>query len=87
MEKWFPKKKTMKCLICKGGETKPGVTTVTIERNGAVLVFKKTPAQVCNNCGEIYVEETVTRELLQEADTAVHAGVQVDVREFSSVAA
>lgn len=77
----------MKCVICKVGETKSGVTTVTLERNGAVLVFKKTPARVCSNCGEIYVEEAVTRELLQEADTAVHAGVQVDVREFPSVAA
>ncbi len=74
----------MKCVICKVGETKPGVTTVTLERNDAVLVFKKTPARVCGNCGEVYVEENVTKELLQEADAAVHAGVQVDVREFSA---
>lgn len=73
----------MKCVICKVGETSPGVTTVTLERNGAVLVFKKTPARVCGNCGEVYVEEEVTRGLLQEADAAVRAGVQVDVREFS----
>ena len=77
----------MKCVICKVGETKPGVTTVTLERNGAVLVFKKTPARVCSNCGEVYVDEEVTRGLLQEADAAVHAGVQVDVREFSAAVA
>ena len=76
----------MKCVICKVGETKSGVTTVTLERDGAVLIFKKTPAQVCGNCGEVYVDEEITRELLQEADVALQAGVQVDVREFSSTA-
>ena len=74
----------MKCVICKVGETKPGVATVTLERNGSVLVFRKTPARVCGNCGEVYVEEEVTKELLEKADAAVHAGVQVDVREFSA---
>ena len=74
----------MKCMICRVGETRLGVTTVTLERNGAVLVFKKTPARVCGNCGEVYVEEDVTKELLLEADAAVHVGVQVYVREFSA---
>ena len=76
----------MKCVICKVGETQPGVTIVALERNGAVLILKKTPAGICADCGEVYVEEEVTRGLLEEADAAVHAGVQVDVREFSAVA-
>ena len=30
----------MKCVVCKKGETKPGKTTLTLERDGTTLVFK-----------------------------------------------
>lgn len=72
----------MKCVICKNGETQPGKTTVTLERGGTTLVVKGVPARVCDNCGEAYVDEEVTRELTQAAAEALRAGVQVDVREF-----
>ncbi len=71
----------MKCVICKHGETKAGQTTVTLERGQTVVVFRNVPAQVCANCGEAYVSEEVTAQLLQEAEEAVEARVQVDVRE------
>jgi YgiT-type zinc finger domain-containing protein len=50
----------MKCIICKNGETKPGNATVTLEREGTTLVIKGVPADVCANCGEEYVDETIT---------------------------
>lgn len=56
--------KAIKCLICKQDETRSGVTTVTLERDGSTLVIKGVPAQVCPNCGEAYVDEDVTDELL-----------------------
>jgi len=64
----------MKCVICKYGETNPGHTTVTLERGQTVLVFKKTPAQVCDNCGEAYVSEKITAQLLEEAEKAAKPG-------------
>jgi YgiT-type zinc finger domain-containing protein len=73
----------VKCVICKKGETEPGHTTVTLERDGAVLVFRRVPAEVCANCGEAYVSEEVTARLLEEAEEAVQARVQVDVRELT----
>lgn len=72
----------MKCVICKHGETQPGTTTVTLEREGMTLVFKNVPAQVCENCGEAYLDEATTARLLATAKDAAHAGVQVDVREY-----
>jgi len=72
----------MKCVICKVGETRPGKTTVTLERGGMTLVFKEVPARVCANCGEAYLDDDVTRKVLQAAEEAARAGVQVDVREF-----
>ena len=72
----------MKCVLCRNGETVDGKTTVTLERDRTVLVIRGVPAQVCENCGEAYVDELVTDGLLQVAGQAVRAGVQVDVREF-----
>lgn len=75
----------MKCVICKVGETRPGKTTVTLERDGTTLVVKGVPASICTNCGEEYVDEETTAQLLQSAEEAVRARVQVDVREFVGV--
>jgi len=37
----FPTKEegVMRCAICKHGDTQPGVTTVSLERDGKVLVI------------------------------------------------
>ena len=77
----------MKCFLCKHGETREGTTTVTLERNGATLVVRKVPAQVCQNCGEAYVSAEVTRSLLQSAREALREGVEVDIREFAATSA
>jgi YgiT-type zinc finger domain-containing protein len=72
----------MKCTICKHGKTAPGRVTVTLERGKSTLVFKSVPADVCDNCGEQYVSEKTTRRLLQQAEDAIGAGVQVEIRGF-----
>ena len=72
----------MKCLICKQAETKPGVTTVTLERGKLILVIKDVPAQMCPNCGEAYVDESVTDDLLRTAEQMAEAGAQVDIRRY-----
>lgn len=72
----------MKCVICKQGETRPGKVTVVLERDGLTLVVKSVPAQVCEICGEQYVNDQVTKELLCQGEKAARAGVQVEIREF-----
>jgi hypothetical protein len=57
---------------------------VTLEREGAALVVRKVPAQICENCGEAYVAADVTRRLLAAAREALRAGVEVDIREFAA---
>ncbi len=75
----------MKCVICRQAKTQPGTTTVTLERNGVTLVFKGVPAQVCPNCGEDYVDEEVTDQLLKAAEQTVRSGTQVEIRRFVAV--
>ncbi|HLZ80565.1 MAG TPA: type II toxin-antitoxin system MqsA family antitoxin [Ktedonobacteraceae bacterium] len=72
----------MRCVMCKDEGTSLGTTTVTLERNAKTVVFKHVPAQVCENCGEAYIDVEVTRQLLQVIEEAARGGVQVDVRQF-----
>jgi YgiT-type zinc finger domain-containing protein len=76
----------MNCVICKHGETKQGMTTVTLERGSATIVFKEVPAQICDNCGEKYVEGTTSKELLHKANELIHNGTEVDIRKFQVAA-
>jgi len=77
----------MKCVVCRHGQTRPGHTTVTLERNSGALVIRKVPAEVCENCGEAYVSAEVTRSLLAAASQTLRAGVEVDIREFAATSA
>jgi YgiT-type zinc finger domain-containing protein len=72
----------MKCVICRSGETRPGTATVTLERDGVILVIQGVPARICANCGEEYVDEETSARLLKTAEEATQAGVRVDVREY-----
>lgn len=74
----------MNCILCKNGVLAPGTTTVTLERQNAILVFKEVPARVCMDCGEAYVDEKTSRMLMDMAEKAVDEGVQVDIRYFKA---
>ena len=76
----------MKCPICKHGETRPGQTTVTLERDEMAVVFRSVPGEVCDNCGETFHDEAVTASLLRQAEQAAAAGVEVDIRRFAVAA-
>ena len=77
----------MKCIVCRHGETRPGATTVTFHRDGYTLVVNDVPADVCENCGEAYVDEAVTEQLLAMAAEARKAHATVLVRGFAPAAA
>ena len=72
----------MTCVICKHGETQPGTTRVAVERGPTVLVVRAVPAQVCDNCGEAYLNADAVDRLQQMLAVAAEGGVQVEVREY-----
>jgi YgiT-type zinc finger domain-containing protein len=74
----------MKCVICRNGETRPGKVTVTIERDGTTLIVRGVPAEICENCGEEYVEDSAAVKLLETAEEAARAGAHLDIREFAA---
>jgi YgiT-type zinc finger domain-containing protein len=74
----------MNCVICKKGETQPGTTTMTLEHGATTVVFKNVPADVCQICGEAYLDAETTKHLLQIVEEAARMGVQVDVRSYAA---
>ena len=74
----------MKCVICKKGETKKDKATVTLDKDGATLVFRGVPARVCTNCGEEYVDGEIAANLLKSATEAARSGIEVEVRRYSA---
>jgi len=74
----------MTCLICKRGEARAGHATVTVNRGRCTVVFKDVPADVCENCGEYYLSEEVTRELQRRAETAFSNGAEVEIQAFAA---
>jgi len=74
----------MTCVICRQGESVPGHATVTMQRGRCTVVFKDVPANICENCGEYYVSERVTRELLRRAEIAVQNGAEVEILAYAA---
>ncbi len=74
----------MNCSICKNGVTTRGQTSVTLERGPITMVFKGVPADVCDNCGEPYVDNVTAKPMLNAFEEAVRKGVVVDVRQYSA---
>ncbi len=74
----------MICLICKQGEARPGRATVTLQRGDCTVIIKGVPADVCDNCGEYYVSESVARELQRRADAAAQNGAEVEILRYAA---
>lgn len=74
----------MRCVICKHGETEPGTVTVTLERGGTIVIIKDVPADVCDNCGEYYLSESVMRDLEERVGHAVARGAEVEILRFAA---
>ena len=74
----------MTCVVCKLGETVPGVTTVVLQRGETTVIIKNVPADICDNCGEYYLSEDTTRRVLALAETAVAQGAEIEVLRFAA---
>jgi len=74
----------MKCVICKQGETAPGLVTVTLERGQTVVIMREVPAAVCQNCGEYYLDEAVAAKVYHDAEAAVARRAEVEILRYAA---
>ena len=73
----------MKCVICKQGETHPGLTVVTLQRDDSTLVIKGVPAEICENCGEYYLSDEIAQKLYKQAEESLEHGAEVEIGRFA----
>jgi len=74
----------MKCILCKQGDAGPGKVTVTLQRGDTTVIIKGVPAEVCENCGEYYLEDTIAGQVLTMAEEAVRKNVEVEILRFAA---
>ncbi len=72
----------MQCVICKLGQTQPGLVTVSLHRDECIVIVKGVPAEVCDNCGEYYLNDSVTEAVLRQAEAAIASGAEVEIRRY-----
>lgn len=72
------------CPTCKNGTLKPGTTTVTLERAGALIIFKEVPADVCDNCGAYFLSSETSNKLYVRATDAINKGAQVEIMKLTA---
>jgi len=76
--------KTMTCAICKTGKMKPGMVTVTFQRGDTTVVIKKVPAELCDNCGEYYLDDAVAEWVYSQAENASARSAEVEVLQYAA---
>ena len=67
------------CSICKIGELSSGKVTVTVERDGSIVLVKNVPAQVCNNCSSYFLDTAMTRRILEKTGNSVKNGAELEM--------
>jgi YgiT-type zinc finger domain-containing protein len=74
----------MKCVICKHCETYPDNVTVTLQRGESTIIFKNVPAKVRENCGEYYLSDEITGQLIARTEEALQHGAEVEIVRFTA---
>ena len=74
----------MTCTLCRHGETRPGRVTVVLDRGETTVILKEVPGDVCENCGEYYLSEAVTSQLLERAEAAIRNGAEVEILRYAA---
>ena len=69
----------MNCIICKTGTMHEGNVTVTLEKNGSIILIKEVPALICDVCEHYYLDEVISREVLKRGNEALSKGTELEV--------
>lgn len=69
----------MNCVICKTGVMRDGQVTVTLEKNGSIILIKEVPAHVCDVCEHNYLDQEIAKEVLNRGNQAFIKGAELEV--------
>jgi YgiT-type zinc finger domain-containing protein len=74
----------MKCVICKTGHTNPGKTTVTLQRGEAIVVIRDVPAEICDDCGEYYLDAATTNQIYADAELSSTRHIELEILRYAA---
>lgn len=74
----------MDCVICKNGITHPSEVNVVLQREDCTVIIKNVPADVCENCGEYYLNDDITAKVLATAEEAASKGAEVEILRYAA---
>ena len=55
-----------------------------MQRGESTIIFKNVPAEVCENCGEYYLSDEITGQLMERAEEALQHGAEVEIVRFAA---
>ena len=73
----------MICLVCRKGQLINGLVSINFERDEFKAVINLVPAQVCPACGEEYLAEDVTEEVLSQAEKLSYEGMMEIAQDYA----
>ncbi|GAB4339765.1 MAG: hypothetical protein Kow0099_15170 [Candidatus Abyssubacteria bacterium] len=65
------------------GETRSGLVTVTLQREAGTIIITNVPADICENCGEYYLSESITEKVMCRAEESIRKGAEVEILRFA----
>jgi YgiT-type zinc finger domain-containing protein len=60
------------------------MVTVTLQRDNTTVIIKGVPAEICENCGEYYLDENTTNQVMSMAEEAVKNRAEVEILSFAA---
>lgn len=75
----------MKCPTC-GGTVKRGVTNLPIELATGLLYVKHVPAEICEQCDEVFIPDDVAAKLESIAEAAKKQNIEIEVVDYQGAA-
>lgn len=73
----------MICLVCRKAQLVDGLASINFERGEFKTVINLVPAQTCPACGEAYLDEQVTTQVLNLVEEILHQGMLDIVQDYA----
>ena len=72
----------MNCAVCRNGQVSTLVSTVTLQKEGTIMIVKEVPVNACQTCGAKYPDEIVQKRVENWAEAALKNHVEVIIRRY-----
>jgi len=71
------------CPIC-GGTFNLGTTTFTVDFGKGVFVVRHVPAEICNQCGEAWIDDDTSAKLEEMLENAKLRNAAIEVIDMAA---